>query len=399
MIQCLTNPYSNSSVSDQRAVGLYDFQTERYEVLPIRAGEEIRVLQCLDRGWLLGTNSSGAIGKFPAAVVQFGATKSESKHASSVDSGDANRPLSLHEPTLPLTSPDSSQADNACSLDAVPTVSTQIPNPGLIHDPNFRTSMVSLTPSSALLTSFLAGSNEDAQNHQESRRHSSSSKRSSEQSSSSSSKAFDERGTADRFFRYSLNESHYDCLKYDEGVELHADARDSGTAEKLFDAEFPSYEELYTTLVAWSEEEASTHREPFLPRSRHQEEELRQRKQDLAESAPIPVMLEASAVSELQGCSTLSTAPCAQCKVASLGNAYCNRCEVTFCSRCWTLQFRHRESSIEAIPHERTSLALAGKLQRVLQGPSNMAAAEELFRDDAETAWFGNGMPKSLRLH
>ena len=86
-------------------------------------------------------------------------------------------------------------------------------------------------------------------------------------------------------------------------------------------------------------------------------------------------------------------AVCAQCRNKAIGVSFCIACYAAFCDVCWTSQVVHRfgNSIDDGDLHQKTNadeFKLASEVRNVLNiQPSSLR--EELFRQDAETAWFG----------
>ena len=94
---------------------------------------------------------------------------------------------------------------------------------------------------------------------------------------------------------------------------------------------------------------------------------------------------------------TEDEAGCAQCRARGVHISFCVACSTTcdaaFCDSCWSSQIAHRsedQTSANAI-HKKLNaeeFRLAKEVKNVLNvQPSNMT--EELFQQDAKTAWFG----------
>lgn len=88
---------------------------------------------------------------------------------------------------------------------------------------------------------------------------------------------------------------------------------------------------------------------------------------------------------------------CEQCGRVESTNAFCNVCKITFCERCWSAQFIHRQTAkvVDRAPHEKTDFLLAMKVRDVLLPAESDAIQEQLYREDEDTAWFG----RRLRLY
>ena len=351
-------------MAGRRAVCLYDYQNEADEILSIRAGEEIQVVQSLGQGWLLGTNSSGAIGKFPKAIVKFQASESVNEPRPSTDTQrqiDHSRAKGSRD-TLEEKSSTQERSHPIASQPQVPLLGRLQTQAGVSET---RTRYSRLSEEAHWDQHEDVGGVPVTVNN------------------TYSNDSVHSQGSP-RIQPQDVVDSSEHQRRIAELVLL---ADHNGEFHEVWESGLPSYEELYTALKSDSAEEDTLYRQPSPPPSAVSQKDQPQ-ENDPADLAPIPVSSEI-AESEATATRPVSDEPCAQCSVTNFGNAFCNECKVTFCNSCWSVQFMHREGSSQGITHERTSLDLAKKIQRVLQRPSNQDATEDNFREDAETSWFG----------
>lgn len=67
---------------------------------------------------------------------------------------------------------------------------------------------------------------------------------------------------------------------------------------------------------------------------------------------------------------------------------YCSACVLSYCDECWASQAPHRKPR-GGVPHEKTDLEIAQKVQKVLSPPTDNWAREQLYKADEVTSWFG----------
>jgi hypothetical protein len=81
-----------------------------------------------------------------------------------------------------------------------------------------------------------------------------------------------------------------------------------------------------------------------------------------------------------------------------LSEFFCNVCQCSLCGDCWDRQPAHRRKRLAPgqIPHEKTELLLANRIQRVFSFSGDARTFERLHKDDEITAWFGMVSPKLL---
>lgn len=74
--------------------------------------------------------------------------------------------------------------------------------------------------------------------------------------------------------------------------------------------------------------------------------------------------------------STLAVEQCDACEKQETDLAYCNICDINYCSACWVLQAPHRKQRLASgkAKHEKTELALARKVRNVLLPTSDIQA-------------------------
>jgi hypothetical protein len=95
--------------------------------------------------------------------------------------------------------------------------------------------------------------------------------------------------------------------------------------------------------------------------------------------------LDAGALDELR-----DTDLCEDCEEV-LSDFFCNVCQCNLCADCWDTQPAHRRKRLAPgqIPHEKTELLLANRVQNVFSYSGDERAFERLHKDDEITAWFG----------
>lgn len=86
---------------------------------------------------------------------------------------------------------------------------------------------------------------------------------------------------------------------------------------------------------------------------------------------------------------TLYQKKCEQCEEHRKDVWYCNICETSFCDQCWSGQFVHRKPPRGGLPHEKTDVNVAEKVQNVLSPPTDNWVREQLYKADEITSWFG----------
>jgi hypothetical protein len=81
---------------------------------------------------------------------------------------------------------------------------------------------------------------------------------------------------------------------------------------------------------------------------------------------------------------------CEDCEEV-LSDYYCNACAVNLCSSCWETQPAHRRKRLAPgqIPHEKTELSVANRVQTVFASAGDERTLKRLHKDDEVTAWFG----------
>jgi hypothetical protein len=94
---------------------------------------------------------------------------------------------------------------------------------------------------------------------------------------------------------------------------------------------------------------------------------------------------DADALDELQ-----DTDLCEDCDEV-LSDFFCNVCQCSLCRDCWDRQPAHRRKRLAPgqIPHEKTELLLANRIQTVFSFSGDARTFERLHEDDEITAWFG----------
>lgn len=82
---------------------------------------------------------------------------------------------------------------------------------------------------------------------------------------------------------------------------------------------------------------------------------------------------------------------CDACDITDPDLSYCNVCDTILCAECWPRQAPHRKKRLApgSVRHEKTNIALAKKIQKVLVPTSNSTKLTQLHEEDEETAWFG----------
>lgn len=86
---------------------------------------------------------------------------------------------------------------------------------------------------------------------------------------------------------------------------------------------------------------------------------------------------------------TLYLKKCEQCGEQGGDVWYCNICDTSFCDVCWKGQFVHRKAPRGGLPHEKTDVNIAKKVQNVLSPPTNDHIREQMYKADEITSWFG----------
>jgi len=101
---------------------------------------------------------------------------------------------------------------------------------------------------------------------------------------------------------------------------------------------------------------------------------------------------DADALGELQ-----DTDLCEDCDEV-LPDFFCNVCQCSLCGDCWDRQPAHRRKRLAPgqIPHEKTELLLANRIQNVFSFSGDARTFERLHKDDEITAWFGMLSPNLL---
>jgi hypothetical protein len=77
---------------------------------------------------------------------------------------------------------------------------------------------------------------------------------------------------------------------------------------------------------------------------------------------------------------------------------YCNVCECTLCTRCWSRQAAHRRNSVAlgSIPHEKTEIELARRIGEVFVSNVDDDTFRRLHIEDQSSAWFGKASGQAL---
>ncbi|KAK8121780.1 hypothetical protein PG984_010450 [Apiospora sp. TS-2023a] len=94
------------------------------------------------------------------------------------------------------------------------------------------------------------------------------------------------------------------------------------------------------------------------------------------------------------GNETIYQKKCEQCEEHGKDVWYCNICDTSFCDPCWNGQFVHRKPPRGGLPHEKTDVNIAEKVQNVLSPPTDNWAREQLYKADEITSWFGVERPE-----
>ncbi|KAI0003957.1 hypothetical protein F4779DRAFT_621638 [Xylariaceae sp. FL0662B] len=119
---------------------------------------------------------------------------------------------------------------------------------------------------------------------------------------------------------------------------------------------------------------------------------------------PTPTQALSSTIRSVTGSSNAGPAsqdelytskPCEVCEETKRDIWFCNVCTIAYCEQCWDVQVVHKKS-LQGIPHEKTNADIAAKVSAVLSPPVDDCAREQLYRDDAPTAWFGVDRPDDL---
>ncbi|CAI6303542.1 unnamed protein product [Periconia digitata] len=81
---------------------------------------------------------------------------------------------------------------------------------------------------------------------------------------------------------------------------------------------------------------------------------------------------------------------CEDCEEV-LSDYYCNACAVNLCSACWDTQPAHRRKRLAPgqIPHEKTNLIVANRVQTVFACAGDERTLKRLHKEDEITTWFG----------
>ncbi|KAK8072958.1 FabD/lysophospholipase-like protein [Apiospora saccharicola] len=94
------------------------------------------------------------------------------------------------------------------------------------------------------------------------------------------------------------------------------------------------------------------------------------------------------------GNETIYQKKCEQCEEHGKDVWYCNICDTSFCDPCWNGQFVHRKPPRGGLPHEKTDVNVAEKVQNVLSPPTDNWVREQLYKADEITSWFGVERPE-----
>ena len=363
-----------------QATALYDFHSPSYESLSIRAHEDISILQRLGHGWLLGTNTSGAVGRLPAAIVKPKAHHyipenspqrriSESRSRSISPSSIFSEGFRTARPNSPADSGLSNGVHDG-TQSGIAAIRTSPDNIGVTGPP------VNTAPNTGEIKVDVSQATETC-------------------------------GENIRLFPNDFPEIPAGLTTAEEGLyTCEEDAQDACVGSTTPDQDqhttatlpgrLPSYDEVFSALEHQEHERDTLYRAPSiiitpqLPQNNTYADQV-------ALSAPIPAADRRTTTSNSIVASDsvadvpLSEAPCGMCLETDPGNAYCNGCNATFCCRCWDKQFKHQKEGHNSrdIPHEKTSLSLAEKVRSVLQKAADEHEPEEVFQRDAETVWFG----------
>ena len=81
---------------------------------------------------------------------------------------------------------------------------------------------------------------------------------------------------------------------------------------------------------------------------------------------------------------------CDDCEKNDGSLSYCSQCQAKYCEQCWQVPVTHRRAPrIGQLVHEKTSLALAKKIQNCIQPSRTAETLEMLHKKDQSTTWFG----------
>lgn len=79
---------------------------------------------------------------------------------------------------------------------------------------------------------------------------------------------------------------------------------------------------------------------------------------------------------------------CGDCEVHKEGLNLCSVCNLVFCEDCWKRCLPHRRSVPGGIPHEKTDVDLARKIQACIAPEWEESTLAILHAKDARTIWF-----------
>ena len=79
---------------------------------------------------------------------------------------------------------------------------------------------------------------------------------------------------------------------------------------------------------------------------------------------------------------------CDDCDKVRTDISYCNVCTMNYCDDCWPKVAPHRKQRGK-VRHEKTNVADAQKIERVLSPPKAPETLMKLYEDDEQTSWFG----------
>ena len=397
-----------SNETPRRATGLHAYNPTTYEHLVIRPKEDVTIISTLGGGWFLGINSSGDVGKFPAAVVQLkeddhanvGAvepddtqpeisTEDGSQHsvASSSDRGISK--INADEPNVASLGQDRSRkqsrnpftcttgSEDVSELEGSST--KHVPSSSRSHNPFFN--LGGSTPSNGITTGPNEARSRDA-----------------EQLSVTSPAVVENDADLASIEASKLPDAHVlweveRRLLAAPDPYLRPASRKSNEDDETAVTQDNHEETTLPTSRRFSFSSMDSHERLMMKAAEHQTQEkpsspvIRARSELSAQTnLELDKPAHPSAVGEI----ALSRLPCAICGVAQLSNAFCDACLDVFCDSCWLVLRDHRQASDAGNgPHQKTDGVLAGKVKGVLHKPQGEIVPEDMFREDSETAWFG----------
>lgn len=387
-------PRERPDKTTARVVFDYDADDEE-KALPLHEGETIQIIRKLHHGWWLGKNSSGHVGRFPAALVQeddesgTGSADLGVKLISTPPGNDIHSLPSSEFHNLQLgsesherdhhefgTGVDSKLLDNEIILvqseDPPADAETNLEggtlaNPSSSH--SRATSSEATFPNASTYYKELFGNLESKRGGNVSDGHSLNSSQGSEAGQNTSYNQAKTAQTTAMLSQVDVGDYPYDDADIEEPLSARNVSQNIKNSEDLF---MPAVRDDLDVPIP------SDH--SFRTGS-HSLEPNNARLRDIS-----------------PGSRALSTNPCGQCGRYSQANAFCNKCKATFCDACWDAQYLHGpcRSQGPGEIHEKTDLVIAETVLRALEAVPNDPMQEEWHKQDAETSWFGTARSCSM---